>query len=286
MKKIALALALLLVFSVGQAFAAFDGETLILSVYNNTTDTGDTEFGFDTGFDMSTVDWTQEFTYTIETGLTLDYFADGTTWSDLMAGLYAYDRTTTTSSYGYAYITTTNPDTIVNGTQYSQMLSSYNTMKSSYSTIDTDGDGTALLGNNLANTTVIDGVSTDTTSYDTRLNNTNATSGWYAGFNSADYNNGEANLGVFGDEDESNDVITLYLMGYYRYGFSSSSGYQMENGILTDDNGDALNYLAIITIDADGTLTISNVLPTPVPGALWLLGSGLLGLLGLRRKNA
>ena len=28
-----------------------------------------------------------------------------------------------------------------------------------------------------------------------------------------------------------------------------------------------------------------NVAPVPVPGAVWLLGSGLLGLLGVRRKR-
>ena len=28
-----------------------------------------------------------------------------------------------------------------------------------------------------------------------------------------------------------------------------------------------------------------NVASVPVPGAVWLLGSGLLGLLGVRRKN-
>lgn len=238
--------------------AAFDSETLVMSVYNDTTDTGDTEFGFDTGFDLSTVDWTQAFTYTVDTGLTLDYFAGSTTWADLRMGMYAYDRTSTTSSYGYAYITTTNEDTIVNGTQYTQVLSSYNTMKSSYSTIDTNDDGTALLGNNLSNTTEIAGETVDTTSYDTRMNNTNATSGWYGGFNSADYANGEADLSVLGDDDDSNDVITLYLHGYYRYGFSSYSGYDMDNGILTDDNGDAINWLAVITLDADGLLTICN----------------------------
>ncbi|MBN2809134.1 MAG: PEP-CTERM sorting domain-containing protein, partial [Deltaproteobacteria bacterium] len=28
-----------------------------------------------------------------------------------------------------------------------------------------------------------------------------------------------------------------------------------------------------------------NVAPVPVPGAVWLLGSGFLGLLGIRRKR-
>jgi len=41
---------------------------------------------------------------------------------------------------------------------------------------------------------------------------------------------------------------------------------------------------------ADGlasSVTISNIsaTPTPIPAAAWLLGSGLLGLVGIRRKN-
>lgn len=43
-------------------------------------------------------------------------------------------------------------------------------------------------------------------------------------------------------------------------------------------NGDVLDYLLPQTLG-----TISNV---PIPGAIWLLGSGLLGLIGLRRKNS
>jgi len=33
------------------------------------------------------------------------------------------------------------------------------------------------------------------------------------------------------------------------------------------------------------TVNSSEVVPTPVPGAIWLLGSGLIGLAGLRRKK-
>ncbi len=33
------------------------------------------------------------------------------------------------------------------------------------------------------------------------------------------------------------------------------------------------------------TVNSSEIVPTPVPGAIWLLGSGLIGLVGLRRKK-
>jgi hypothetical protein len=36
-----------------------------------------------------------------------------------------------------------------------------------------------------------------------------------------------------------------------------------------------------------GTLAVDNIniIPTPIPAAAWLLGSGLMGLLGLKRKK-
>jgi hypothetical protein len=42
------------------------------------------------------------------------------------------------------------------------------------------------------------------------------------------------------------------------------------------------------TIDTFATYTVGaniDVTPTPIPAAAWLLGSGLLGLIGIRRKN-
>lgn len=38
-------------------------------------------------------------------------------------------------------------------------------------------------------------------------------------------------------------------------------------------------------LDADVLFPTIEMVNTPVPGALWLFGSGLVGLLGLRRKN-
>jgi hypothetical protein len=52
-----------------------------------------------------------------------------------------------------------------------------------------------------------------------------------------------------------------------------------------DPGGQPLvDFMAFATLNADGSLNISNV---PVPAAVWLLGSAMLGLLGLasRRKD-
>ncbi len=34
----------------------------------------------------------------------------------------------------------------------------------------------------------------------------------------------------------------------------------------------------------EGGISLASINNVPIPGALWLLGSGLIGLLGLRRK--
>ncbi|WP_432736970.1 PEP-CTERM sorting domain-containing protein [Maridesulfovibrio sp. FT414] len=42
----------------------------------------------------------------------------------------------------------------------------------------------------------------------------------------------------------------------------------------------SINYLGITGSDSD----FAHAAPTPVPGAVWLLGAGLIGLTGLRRR--
>jgi hypothetical protein len=263
MKKIALVLACVLVFGAGQALASFDGENLYMSVYNVTTETGDVEFGFDTGLNLNAFDWSQPFTYTVQTTLSEDMFAGS--WADLKVGFYSYDRLTATTGYGYSYAASTDINNAVNGTVYAAFRSNVEQVRNAYNEADLDNDGVALLASNLTGTT-----------YDVNMNGT-LTPGQYAGFNPTP-EDGEVNLGVFGDADSSNDTITMYLFGYFRNGVSPLTGVYLTNGI-TDDN-----FLATITLSDDGILTIVN--PVPVPGAIWLLGSGLLGLLGLRRKNA
>jgi hypothetical protein len=265
MKKIALVLAMLLVFGAGQAFASFDSEHLFMSVYNNTTATGDVEFGFDTGFSLNEEFWSQPTVYTVETGLNLGMF-NSATWADLQVGMFGVDRLTPTSAYGRFYATTTVVNSTFNPNARSGFTTQHNGTRDLYNAADVDNNGTAFLANNKVDQ-----------GYDFRLNSNGSVPGYYINLNTVPAN-GEAQLDAFGDTDPSNDVVTMYLYAYQQVQLSDPNRGMLKN-LLNPD----LIYVAKITLDADGTLTISNV---PVPGAIWLLGSGLLGLVGLRRKNA
>ena len=77
--------------------------------------------------------------------------------------------------------------------------------------------------------------------------------------------------------------------------------FQAADGATVDDSsvyfvyGDDLNVLAADGIEVNGNYYVDHelsitadtiiVAPVPVPAAVWLMGSGLFGLLGLRRRN-
>jgi hypothetical protein len=61
--------------------------------------------------------------------------------------------------------------------------------------------------------------------------------------------------------------------------------YYWNNGVTTNALEKVGVPVAVITTNFDGSTTLA-ALPTPIPAAAWLLGSGLLGLVGIRRRNA
>jgi len=66
-------------------------------------------------------------------------------------------------------------------------------------------------------------------------------------------------------------VVTQYL--YYYDASALADGAAGTSG----------HAVAMITTNANGSTTISPVVP--IPAAIWLLGSGLIGLVGIRRRN-
>ncbi len=78
------------------------------------------------------------------------------------------------------------------------------------------------------------------------------------------------------------EVIALYD------GSAGGTGYDLAD--LNDLYGVELDWIRYIRVESNGTSRpevdgFADVAPVPIPGAVWLLSSGLLGLVGLRRKH-
>lgn len=92
-------------------------------------------------------------------------------------------------------------------------------------------------------------------------------------------NNGVGNsiaLSVYNDSVQliNSGVITDGVYGYTGAGTTSSSA------------PSAMSIVAVIThADAGTTSFDANIHPAPIPAAVWLLGSGLVGLVGIRRRS-
>lgn len=81
---------------------------------------------------------------------------------------------------------------------------------------------------------------------------------------------GTTNIVIFGPGNKSGFLGIIANEAFNTVAFGDSYG-----------NGGYLKYGAIDDIRFNS----SKIIPTPVPAAVWLFGSGLVGLVGLRRKN-
>ena len=84
-----------------------------------------------------------------------------------------------------------------------------------------------------------------------------------------------------------------YLLGDTSFNLATNGFSRLDNGKTlewkidkTDVTGD-WNFLLGATANSSGETVYdhTNVAATPIPAAAWLLGSGIIGLIGIRRRN-
>lgn len=267
----------------GQALAYFEDLHLIRSIY---TSTGQKEVGSDLGLGLSTtaltpynVTWPGQpnpaGTSTGVTALTPDYRGDLVSLSDFDAGL-------PTLRVAYWAHDAANRDFYATGF----LTTGYG---------GTDGDGLGLLGlkQNTADAT-----------YNTTQNfyNTGATattvvkdrltlgSYWKTFEKGAETSVGSMNANLTAQSFE----MTLSLAALQTNGYVDQLLYYFDyNGSQSTKQGVEVAVIRTFltsdgtTIDLNGTkiATVINPSAVPIPAAGWLLGSGLLALIGIRRRN-
>ena len=248
MKKVfAAATGLLMLGAASQASAYWETGNLNMAIYDLVAQK---EIVVDLG---AVTDWSVSQTLTtIDSALLTSLFGNAVKST---SGIGIFTNTATVGGTFNGYLATaksTAPAYTPSMTIANKFTSGAKFVQSSAAILDTDADGIVQWASDAAG------------GYNFNFNFTSP--GGYAGMNPEIGNEGELNLSTGGFTD-------MYVYHYNKVG--------------TTVPYDNVALGAKIRINADGTVALiaSEVSEVPVPGAIVLLGSGLAGLVGIRRRK-
>ncbi len=256
MKKVlGIVLGFTLVLAVaGQAAASFEGGNLLVSIYKPGQ-----ELGLETQIDVDTYDFAGALDDVVGS-FSLGDFNPGTNWADLYVGIYGAEGKVNSTMEFMA--TKLDYAPAINAAAFGTAESGMGSVNGYYDAKDTNNDGKAL------------GLPGDADSYYQKMD-LGTTPGKYANLNNGYVGlglQGEANLGALSTTD---GYVDMYLYKIVKSGRSAV--------LAPGNHGEA--YQAVIRLTPDGDVIV-NPSAVPVPGAVLLFGTGLLGFFGIRRKKA
>jgi hypothetical protein len=247
-KLLVIAAVFMLMFSfAGQAMATFSNGDLIEVIY--ATSGSGPEVAVDLGAFTSNITANSITDTTYSNALSLSTLFPGYSNSQLSVAYFVFNTSSSIGNTGFWVTGADGGQTNVAGVK-STVASSFTSVMGDYRTLS------GQTASQIATTTG------DLNSYYTKLDKSGLAVGQFAGFIAAG-NAGEATLA-------SSGYVDSYLY-YYAYSTASSANSGVE--------------IADIRTYADGHTEIIPVSSVPVPAAVWLLGSGLLSLIGIRRRT-
>jgi hypothetical protein len=257
-RKLSVLLAALMVFAVaGQAAAYFDDLNLIRSIYSAS---GAVEVGSDLGGGVNTFSLASPLNVIRGTAVGLSTFDGGL--DTLVVGYWSHNQT------GQDFYATGN---YMDGDGLTMLGRKQNTADGTYNPVQTfyatSGSATT--------------VASDKTAVDS----------YYKAFDRSNPGSGQMGTNLKNDSYEMDiSLAALLTVGYvdqYLYFFDYNAASGDKGGVevavirtfLTTDGS---------TIDLNGNKIATAINPNavPVPAAVWLLGTGIVGLVGIRRRKS
>lgn len=171
--------------------------------------------------------------------------------SDLRVGYFSM----LSSTYNFCFATTESESAGVRSSSVMSFIAS----------------GSAVYNNYAGTAQSVVGTTTNSNSYDVSMNENGNNPGAYASLN-PNPSTGESTLA---------DLATVGYVDMYFYRFTGISLVEGTDPV----SGEATDYTGIIRLYADGSVVL-NPTAVPIPASVMLFGSGLLGFVGLRRKNS